>query len=644
MQPADPRSEAPYRLTASTAARIALLGMVAVAAFAVLFFRLWSLQVLSGDRYARRADANQVRHFRVQAPRGTIIDRDGEVLVANAPGTAVQLWLTDLPKDPVKLTGLLRRLEDLLSLDPREIRRAIRDHHNDQLTPITIRTDVKPAKAEYLLERRDQFPGVSVATVQLRRYEQGTLASQVLGYVGEISAEELKERGSGYRAGDRIGKTGIEAAYDRYLRGQAGEGQVRVDATGAVTGPRELSVVPKAGNTVRLTIDAGVQRAAEQALRDAIAAARANGAWAANGGAIVAMDPRTGEIRALASNPPLDPRIYVGRVDAKQLAKLADPAANHPSLNRAVDGIYPPGSTFKPVTALAALEEGVLSPDELIQCSPQLIVDGQTFRNWTYANEPMTLRTALAASCDTYFYDIGLRFYRLPERRGSPLQRWAREMGFGRKTGIDVGPEASGLLPTPAWRRRTFTNPVDRLWKSGDSVQLAIGQKDMLVTPLQMTRFYALIANGGKLVWPHVVASVEQPGNGRPPIVLRRNARKPPIEVPLDPAAIRIVQEGLYDATHASYGTSSAVFSSFPVPIAGKTGTAEKFVALPGFKGKMSQAWWCGYGPYAEPELAVCVVVENGGFGGEIAAPAALRVFEAYFGVQGQIVGPVNSD
>jgi penicillin-binding protein 2 len=252
--------------------------------------------------------------------------------------------------------------------------------------------------------------------------------------------------------------------------------------------------------------------------------------------------------------------------------------------------------------------------------------------NWDpYKDEPMQLTTALANSCDTYFYNVALRFY---ERPDSPLQRWSRQMGFGQPTGIDLGPEEEGLVPTPSWRRKTFESEIDKIWTSGDSVQLSIGQGDLLVTPLQMTRAYAMIANGGKLVEPHLVKAVEEPTNeGEAAIVIRPYTPKPAREIGIDEYALRTVQEGLYDATHATYGTSQSVFGAFPVAIAGKTGTAEKFVRLPGYAGLQDQSWWCGYGPYERPEIAVCALIENGGHGGEAAAPVALKVFEKYFDV-----------
>jgi penicillin-binding protein 2 len=618
------------------ALRVGILGVLAIVVFCALFFRLWALQVISGERYLENANNNQIRSFGVIAPRGSILDRDGDVLVSNMPGTLVQIWPAALENVPiVQREAMLRRLSGLLELKVKHVRAKVRERlEADPLTPVTIDADVGDLKTAYLMEHQGQFPGVQITETYLRNYEQGDLAAQILGYVAEISPEQLAERSDkGYAAGDRIGQTGIEAAYDNYLRGVRGQGRVFVDALGRITSEREFSQLPEAGDNIRLTLDADLQRSAEDALAFGIRLAHEQGEWAADGGAIVAMDVDTGEILALASNPTFDPEVYVGRIDERDLARLADKSANHPTLNRAVAGGYPPGSTFKPFVALAALQEGLLAPDEIIQCTGKEVIDGQTFLNWDpYKDEPMTVSTALANSCDTFFYNVALRFY---ERKDSPLQRWSRTMGFGSGTGIDVGPEAKGLVPTPNWRRRTFKTEIDKIWTSGDSVQLSIGQGDLLVSPLQMTRGYAMIANGGKLVEPHLVKSVEEPRNeGEPPVVLRPYTPKPARDLDLDPYAIQVVQESLYDATHASYGTSQSVFGSFPIAIAGKTGTAEKYVELPGFKGLRDQSWWCGYGPYEAPEIAVCALIENGGHGGTAAAPVALKVFEKYFNVK----------
>ena len=647
--PPDPRVEEPYRVTPQLAIRIAVLGVIAIALFAALFFRLWALQVISGERYLQTAQNNQVRTFRVPAPRGAISDRNGEPLVSNRPGTLVQIWpaaLEGMP--PERRAAMIERLSSVVNVPVGEIRKELKAHRDDPLTPVTIREAVRDDKVRFLLEHQAQFPGVEISEVELRRYEHGNLAAQLLGNVGEISAEQLDElEDQGYAAGDRIGQVGIEAAYDRYLRGVAGVGEVNVDAMGRVTSERQFSRFPEPGYSVQLTLDAELQDAAEKALKYGVALAQDNGEWAADGGAIVAMNPNDGEVLALASSPTFDPSVYVGRVRPEALKRLAVPEENYPTLNRAVTGLYPPGSTFKPVTALAAIQEGLLSPSEVIQCTGSIKAgeDQQVFRNWDpNKNEPMTLTTALANSCDTYFYDVALRAY---ERPDSPIQKWARRMGFGQETGIDVGPEGEGLVPTPAWRKRHFESAWDQQWRPGDSIQLGIGQGDMLATPLQMTRMYALIANGGSLVQPRIVQRIVQPATeGDAEVVIRSFPGTKPEDIGLDPTAVSTVQEGLYDATHASYGTSTSVFSHFPVPIAGKTGTAEKFVTIGKWSGLRDQSWWCGWGPYVDPELVVCAVIENGGHGGEAAAPAALKVFEKFFDVEpgSYTTGAVESD
>jgi len=631
------------------AVRIAILGVFAIALFCALFFRLWALQVISGERYLQDARNNQVRTFRLQAPRGTILDKDGNVLVSNQPGTQVQIWpaaFKELSK--AERNAEISELASLLQLKPKEIRKELRSHAGDPLTPVTIKTSVKDDKVNYLYEHQADFPGVEIQPVQLRSYEDGNTAAQLLGYVSEITGEELKSRAKdGYAAGDRIGQTGLEATYDRYLRGLAGEGQVRVDALGRVTSDREYSQLPQPGYSVRLTIDADLQRAAEDALAYGIRLAIENDEYYADGGAIVAMNPSDGAILAMASNPTYDPKTFVGNVSQKELNALRAPAANLPQLNRAVSGIYPPGSTFKPVTALAALQEKMLDPYEPIQCDPSITVDGQKFVNWDpYTNMAINLAPALERSCDTYFYRVGLRFY---DRKDSPLQKWARKMGFGSLTGIDVGPEEEGLMPTPAWHRRHFKTEIDKLWTSGDSVQLAIGQGDLLTTPLQMTRFYALLANGGKLVVPHLVQQIEEPkSNEQAPVIVRPIRPRAPRDLNLDPNAIRIVQDGLFDATHGVNGTSQKIFGTFGVDVAGKTGTAEKFKKLPGYGSVggrlLDQSWWCGYGPTEKPTIAVCALIENGGHGGTAAAPAAMKLLAKYFDVPETPVVPVNSD
>ena len=645
--PPDPRVEEPYRLTPQLALRIGILGALTLVVFAVLLLRLWALQVLSSADYLNVAQNNQLRTIRLEAPRGAILDRNGHVLVTNVPGTAVRIWPADLPKKGRYQE--LRRLARILRVPLARIVAGIEKRKGDPVTPVTVKAQATKAQALYLEERQDEFPGVEIHDTYVRDYRAGAVAAHLLGYVGEVTKEQLEgNRRAGYRAGDKVGQAGVEAAYDGYLRGRPGVAQLRVDSLGHPRSDITQRQSPRGGNSIRTTLDLDLQRAAERSLHEWITNAQRQGGdcfgcWSANGGAIVALDPRNGAVRALASYPDFDPSIYNEPVERRELARagLTSETAkqeNYPALNRATMAAYPPGSTFKPVTALAAMEERIVAPYDLESCTGEYEAYGQTFRNWNpNVYEGMTLPRALETSCDTYFYLLGERFYELPKEYGQPLQKWAARFGFGRRTAFDVGGEATGLLPTIAWRKREYETELERAWKPGHSIQLAIGQGDLAVTPMQLTRFYALVANGGRLVTPHLAADVERPRSGKEAGAVLRTFPPPrPQPVGVDPAAIRVVREGLFQVTHGNEGTATLVFGNFPVDIAGKTGTAEMVVSLPGvsYRDKVDQSWFCGYGPVRRPELVVCALIENGGHGGAIAAPAALRVFERYFGVK----------
>jgi len=654
--PGDPRVEGPYRLTPQLAFRVAMLAFLALGVFAVLFLRLWALQVLSGDKYLAVANDNRVRTLRLEAPRGPVLDRNGHVLVENVPGTRVELWPADLPKSWPAQRRELRALSSVTGVPIREILGEMKRHVGDPLTPIVVQRGLKADQIFYIREHTLQFPGVRLAHSYLRKYPYRALAAQVLGYVGQISPDEyrtMKKRG--YQATDSIGQAGIESTYDPYLRGKDGRAQVTVDSRGVPKGGIATIANFTPGQALRLTLDIGLQRAAEKALAYGIQRAHDASEHYADGGAIVAMDPRNGAVLAMASYPTYQPSIFVGHKDVKKLAPLLDPkvaaAANAPGINRAISASYPPGSTFKPVTALAAMQEHLVTPYDQLLCSPEYTAYKQAFHNWTdLIYQYIDLPTALAMSCDTYFYELGKRFFVLPPDRGHPLQAWANRFGLGEKTSIDVGPEATGLIPTPEWRCKTYGGPpcsgyVDRIWKPGYSIQMAIGQAQILVTPLQMTRLYALIANGGKLVTPHVADDVEITASGGQPAVIRRRfGAQPPQPTGVDPTALGYVQRGLEEATHSPIGTSAGVFGTFPVDIAGKTGSAEKNVKVPGFPNPLplTQSWWCGYGPYDRPSIVVCALIENGGHGGTSAAPAALKVFEHYFGKTGQLTNHIS--
>jgi penicillin-binding protein 2 len=648
-----------YRLTPKLAKRVALLGALVVIGFAALLMRLWALQVLAGSHYAARAQANQVREVRVQAPRGPILDSSGRVLVTNKPVTSVELSPAGMPKVYAERAAEVRRIARVAGVSVRHVTKLIlaRKRVGDLLDPIVVRTEATGSMLTYLEERAAAFPGLTLARSYIRRYTYGSLAAQLLGYDGQIPQGDPRLGKDGYEPGDVIGLTGIERGLDMYLRGVPGLARVRVDSLGRPRSSRLLATPPTPGQTVRLTINARLQIAAQNALQYGIQLARNQGNWAANGGAIVALSPQNGSILAMASSPTYDPSVYSGRVSTRKLAAqgLTTGTAlprNYPGLDRALDGTYPPGSTFKPLTAIAGLEEHLINPYKLYPCTGTYTVPEDTskhvWHNWDrFVFQGMDLPTAIAQSCDTYFYRLANKFYLLPKDRGQPIQRWARAFGFGRTSGSDLTPQAPGLVPTTGWLHRRYTRhndrnwQIDRLWKPGDSLNLAIGQGNLTVTPLQMARLYAAIANDGKLVTPHVLLDVENPNRTRVPTAVPPAPRQIP---GLDPAYLQVVKQGLLMGTQDPQGTSYGVFGNFPVPIAGKTGTAQKAVRLPGYTGEADQSWWCGYGPANDAKIVVCAVIENGGEGGAAAAPAAERVFAKYFNVQPTQLGYIHSD
>ena len=657
---AEPSSVEPYRLTPKLAKRVALLGALVVIGFAALLMRLWALQVLAGSHYAAQAHANQVRTVRVQAPRGPILDARGRILVTNRPVTSVELSPAGMPKAYSERAAEVRRIAHVARVSVRHVTKLIvaRERAGDLLDPIVVRTEATGSMRTYLEERAAAFPGLTLAQSYVRTYPDGSLAAQLLGYDGQIPKGDPRLGKDGYEPGDVIGLTGIERGLDMYLRGVPGLARVRVDSLGRPRSSRLLKTPPTPGQTVRLTIDARLQVAAQNALQYGIQRAHNAGQWAANGGAIVALSPKTGSILALASSPSYDPSVYSGRVTTRELAAQGltpgtAVARNYPALDRALDGTYPPGSTFKPLTAIAGLEEHLIKPYAFYPCTGTYTaptdLSKRVWHNWDlFVNQGMDLPTAIAQSCDTYFYRLANKFYLLPKDRGQPIQRWARAFGFGRTSGSDLTPQAPGLVPTTGWKHRTFSRhldptnwQVDQLWNPGDSLNLAIGQGFLSVTPLQMARFYAAIANGGKLVTPHILMDVENP-NGT---IVPTAAPSAPRPVPgLDPANLNIVKQGLFMGTQDSLGTSYGVFGNFPVPIAGKTGTAQKAIHVPGYTGEADQSWWCGYGPANDAKIVVCAVIENGGEGGAAAAPAAERVFAKYFNVQPTLPGYIHSD
>jgi penicillin-binding protein 2 len=621
-------------LTPQLAWRIAILGGIALVAFAVIFFRLWYLQVLSGDKYLAEARGNQVRSIKVQAPRGEIVDRDGRVLVDNAPGRAVVVTPDKLPEDEARRQDLYRRLGRLVHVKPRRIEREI----DEQLKALPyasamVKADVSDPVVRYLLERRSEFPGVDVQQVYLRDYPHGDIGAHLFGYVGEVNAEELKSgRFRGAEQGDRVGKQGIEAEYDNFLRGRNGASRLQVDAMGNLKKTFE-SEEPEQGRQLRLSIDLDVQNAGQEAL-----------ASGTGKGAFVVMNIHDGQVLGLGSAPSFDPNIFSKPISQKTLDALYSEDNGKPLFNRAIQGGYPSGSTYKLVTALGALEGGLITPDEIQYDTGSLKVGGVEFKNAGDAvHGAVNLQQAMTVSSDVYFYLLGQKAFNTGD--GQLLQHWAHKLGIGRKTGIDLPGEAAGTLPTEKWRNALYREfekckdrkkptPAqiyegicgfaDRPWSVGDNINLSVGQGDLAVDPLQMAVAYAAVANGGKVLKPRLGMRIED-SNGR---ALQRLEAPVARRIKIDPAYSGAILEGLRGAAQDPGGTSTPVFEGFPIPIAGKTGTAEKG------GGRPDQSWYAALAPYPDPKYVVVVTDEAGGFGADTAAPMARRILAALFDVK----------
>lgn len=620
-------------LTSQASLRIAALGAVALAMFAVVFFRLWFLQVLSGDRYLAQANENRVRDIRVEAPRGEILDRDGNVLVTNRGSWQVQVdrrrWglhvgrrhnlvIADRRFGPL-LTRLARTLD--------EPRTRIKSRLLDSLEELpfanpTAAVDIDFEDVVELRERQAAFPGVEVSQTFERSYPRGSLAAHLFGYVREISGEQLKSgRYEGAKQGDRVGQDGLEATYDRYLRGRSGIQRIQVDVADRARG-RLPGIPPRSGDNLRLTLDRDVQEAGERALRIA------SGGSSQHGGAFVAMDVNDGAIIGMGSYPTFDPDVYTGVLRRSTYKRLISEENGAPLTNRAIAALYPSGSTFKPITAIASMESGIASPGRVIVDGGSMKVGNQTFQNaGGFSYGPVNMVSALKVSSDVYFYTLGAE---AGLKGGNIIQKWATRLGIGRSPGIDLPGAAEGLVPTPQWRndlrRRLKGDPYrPDPWTLGNNVQLAIGQGDLQTNPLQMAIAYAAIANGGYVVRPHLGLRIDS-ATGQAIQDIDQPARR---RVAINPTYRRAVMQGLYEAANAPGGTSVDVFADFPRKIAGKTGTVER-------PPKADQSWYVALAPYPNPRYVVAVTVEQGGFGAETAAPAARLILAELLGVKGK--------
>jgi len=599
LRPPDPKHTPPSRQqTKRAAAHRALgFGIVILLLFLALAARLWYLQIARGDDFREDAAANQHRRIPLRAPRGVIVDRHGVLLAANRPRLA--LYATpDVAKNQV----VLGRLAALLRMTPDEIEQTITEVQQNPYDPVRIALDVPMATVTQIEENKPFLPGVSTQPEPVRWYPRGELAAHLIGTMGRINTSEWSaHKSQGYFNDDFLGKSGVESAYESYLRGAPGGTDVQIDAHGRTV--RTLNSQDAApGGTVTLTLDAPTQAAGERVFKehDFI-------------GAAVALDPRTGAVLAMVSAPTFDPDKFATGITAKDWDPLNKSAA-HPLLNRAIKAMYPPGSTFKPVVAAAGWETGVITSSSGVYCPGSFHLGRARFGCWeTHGATDFT--KAIAQSCDVFFYVYGQKIG--PDR----LSDYSKQFGLAEKTGIDLGGEDIGSIPSPAWKAKRFhkLGPAFDQWYGGDTLHMSIGQGDVLTTPLQLARVAATFANGGNVLKPYVVAKIT---GGTAGGTLYRSAPAIVRHVRVSVAHMEIVRRAM--RVTVTNGTGKVV-NFKGVTVAAKTGSAQTHGSA-----KTHGLFIC-FAPYNHPTIAIAAIVEHGGHGGDTAGKVARAMLQAYF-------------
>ncbi|MBW1721427.1 MAG: penicillin-binding protein 2 [Deltaproteobacteria bacterium] len=587
--------------------RLKLVSLLVVFVFFALVFRLWYLQLIKGSEYRIKSENNRIRLQDIPPFRGMIFDRQGDLLVDNRPSYDMYI----IPEDVQDKDKLLDNLGELADLDREQALQRLSAGRKYPFRPVLIKRDLSWPELARVETNLYNLPGVMIQVKPQRNYLFGKFASHVIGYLGEISETQLASgRYPDNKRGDLIGKYGVEMCWQKQLNGFRGGEQVEVDAAG-----RKLRVIsrkpPVSGANIALTLDKDLQILAEECL---------NG----KKGAVVALDPGTGEILAMASRPAFDPNLFIRGIDPKEWRRIVS-SKDSPLQNRAIAGQYPPGSVFKIVVALAGLEEGILDPSEEVFCNGSYTVGRRSYRCWKRGGHgPMALHDALVQSCDVYFYKLGRRL------GVDKIAEYAERLGLGHRPGFDLGMDKPGLIPTTRWKLKRWGIP----WQPGETISTSIGQSYVLVTPLQMALMIAAIFNGGVLYQPQVIKWVGKDGRMirefKPVLKRRLNAK---------PENLELIKYALVGVVNEPRGTGRRAKVK-GITVAGKTGTAqvvtlekEKIAKAggevpPEFR---DHAWFVAVAPAEHPRLAIAVLVENGGHGGSAAAPIAGRLIEAYF-------------
>jgi penicillin-binding protein 2 len=583
--------------------RINTLAVIMAVMMLLLVGRLAWMQILQGPQYKKVAEENRTRQIVAQAPRGTIYDCNGAVLVSNRPSFAVSVipaaYLHPQTEDPI--------LAEITGVSPEEIEKMLNETEDAAYTPIRIKRDVNEAIIAEIEEHKAYLPGVIVEAVPVRYYPYRQMAAHVLGYMGSINKEEYaKRKGQGYRLNDLIGKAGVEKEWESTLKGVDGGLQIEVNAQGEQV-QRIGSKSPVPGKSLVLTIDANLQKVAEEALRQQILVTRSIG-QPAQGGCAVVLDVHNGAVLALASSPAFDPNLFAGGISIKDWDDLLkDP--NRPLADKVIENTYPPGSVYKIVTLAAALDLGVANIDEIFDDKGVFHYDGWNFYGWDTAGlGELNLVDALAWSSDPVFYELGRRI------GADRLAGYALTFGFGKKTGIALAGEKAGLVPTKEWKQQVFGEP----WYAGETIIAAIGQGYDLVTPLQQAMLLMAVANNGKVFRPMVVNKIITP-EGK---LIKKYQPEVLETVNLRPEVWKTIKQGLEEVT--AKGTAATAFRDFQPRVAGKTGSAETGSGT-------VHSWFACYAPSDNPEIAVAVLVEHGGDGAVSAVPVAKKIVSAYF-------------
>jgi len=597
------------------------VAFVAVA-FLLLLIWLWSLQILKGSEYRRLSENNRIRIRENPADRGMLLDRKGRILAANRPSFEAYVVSEDLESSPEALI----KIGEILNLPVETLRERVQNQkRRTPFRPVKIKSDIDWNELAKLEFNRVHLPGLLVDVRPRRSYPYGTLASHLIGYLGEVDENDLRHSKNGpYRMGSQIGKYGVECRWENDLKGVDGGRQVEVDAWGREIKPLN-SIKPFPGNNVILTIDLDLQKVAEEAFQGKM-------------GGLVAMDLKTGRILAMVSKPDFDPDLFARTITPEEWRDLME-NPHHPLQNRVLQGQYPPGSVFKIVTAIAGLESGIITPNTQFTCSGLFPYGNRDFRCWKEGGHgTLSLHRAIVESCDIFFYQVGLKV------GVDRIAHYANELGLGRLTGIFLPHEKPGTVPSSSWKKKRLGAP----WYSGETLSFAVGQGYLNTTPLQLLMLISIVANRGRILLPQVVERVENIYGD----VLKEY---PPVEIGranISEKTFQIVQEALLGVVNEPKGTGWASHLK-TIRVAGKTGTAQVVKLPPHFKrGDMSRlppkfrdhGWFVAYAPYEDPQIAIAVLVEHGGFGAVAAAPIAKKVMEKFFNLEPSFALKVEED